>query len=162
MQAEIELKLRVLPDSVDRLLRNRLINSLSISPTAREKLYSVYYDTENCNLKREDIALRLRRDDGGWVQIIKGGATAGLHRRYEWESPIANALPDLTKISDPAVVSLIDRASRREKLYPIFTPSLPVASERYTCRWRGGALSRQWEDYGRRRKHVVLGNRVGT
>ena len=123
MYTEIELKLRVPLEGVKHLQRSRLIKSLGISPPVTQKLYSVYYDTESQDLRRNDIALRLRRDGKRWVQTIKGrgGATAGLHRRYEWEVPVLSAQPDFTKISDPAVFSLFDSASLREKLHPIFT-----------------------------------------
>ena len=123
MHPEIELKLLVTMASINRLRRSRLIRSLSISPAVAQKLYTVYYDTEDHDLRRNDIALRLRRDGKQWVQTIKGGggATAGLHRRYEWEVPVKEAQPDFTKISDPDLISLFDSANLREKLRPIFT-----------------------------------------
>lgn len=123
MYTEIELKLRVRAADVSRLQRRRLIKSLSISPAVNQKLYSVYYDTGSHDLRLKDIALRLRRDGKRWVQTIKGKgeATAGLHQRYEWEVPVLHARPDLTKISDPAVLSLFDNARLRESLHPIFT-----------------------------------------
>jgi len=123
MHPEIELKLLVNMTSVNRLRHSRLIRSLSISPAVAQKLYTVYYDTEDHDLRRNDIALRLRRNGKQWVQTIKGGggATAGLHHRYEWEAPVKEAQPDFTKISDPDLISLFDNASLREKLQPIFT-----------------------------------------
>jgi triphosphatase len=123
MQPEIELKLRVAMASISRLRRSRLIRSWSIAPAVAQKLYTVYYDTEDHDLSRNDIALRLRRDGKQWVQTIKGGggATAGLHHRYEWEVPVKEAQPDFTKISDPNLISLFNSANLREKLRPIFT-----------------------------------------
>jgi triphosphatase len=123
MYTEIELKLRLPWEVVNQLQRSQLIKSLSISPAITKKLYSVYYDTDDHDLRRKDVALRLRRDGRRWVQTIKGrgGATAGLHQRYEWEVPVPHARPDLTKISDPAIVNLFDSASLREKLRPLFT-----------------------------------------
>src|SRR6476620_3688890 len=116
MHPEIELKLLVNMTSVNRLRHSRLIRSLSISPAVAQKLYTVYYDTEDHDLRRNDIALRLRRNGKQWVQTIKGGggATAGLHHRYEWEAPVKEAQPDFTKISDPDLISLFDNASLRE------------------------------------------------
>jgi len=123
MQTEIELKMRVPLDSVNRLQRNRLIRSLSISPAVTQKLYTVYYDTENHDLRHSEIALRLRREGNRWVQTIKGrgGATAGLHQRYEWEVPVMNARPNFTKISDPDLISLLNGVILPEKLQPVFT-----------------------------------------
>jgi triphosphatase len=123
MHTEIELKLRLPLEDVNQLQRSQLIKSLSISPAVTQKLYTVYYDTESHDLRHKDIALRLRRHGKRWVQTIKGrgGATAGLHQRYEWEVPVLHARPDFTKISDPAVVNLFDSARLRERLHPLFT-----------------------------------------
>src|SRR5687768_1361912 len=100
MTTEIELKLRLPPDSIARLRRNGLLKSLSISRPVTRKLYTVYYDTPDFDLRRNDIAFRLRRASKHWMQSIKGGgsATAGLHQRYEWETPLRTAHPDFAKI----------------------------------------------------------------
>jgi inorganic triphosphatase YgiF len=123
MHTEIELKLRLPPEDVNQLRRSQLIKSLSISPAVTQKLYTVYYDTESHDLRHKDIALRLRRHGKHWVQTIKGrgGATVGLHQRYEWEVPVLHARLDFTQISDPAVANLFGCASLRERLHPLFT-----------------------------------------
>lgn len=123
MPTETELKLRLPPDYVARLQRNPLLKSLSISRPATQKLYSVYYDTLNFDLKRHGIALRLRRNGRHWVQTIKGGGsvTAGLHQRDEWEAPVLKAQPDFTKITDPALIKLFAATALREQLQPVFT-----------------------------------------
>lgn len=122
MPTEIELKLRLPPDCVARLQRNPLLKSLSISSPVTRKLYSVYYDTSNFDLRRSGIAFRLRREGKRWVQTVKGGgsAIAGLHQRDEWDAPILKAQPDFTKISNPDLLKLIGTANLREQLRPLF------------------------------------------
>ncbi|ARO87006.1 inorganic triphosphatase [Nitrosospira lacus] len=123
MSTEIELKLRLPPDAVARLQHNPLLKSLSISNSVRQKLYSVYYDTPDFDLRRNGVALRLRHEGKRWIQSIKGGgsAAAGLHQRNEWEAPVLKAQPDFTKISDPSLIRLFSTTSLREQLRPLFT-----------------------------------------
>ena len=122
MLTEIELKLRLPPDSIARLQRNPLLKSLSVSSSVPRKLYSIYYDTPDFDLRRNGVAFRLRREGKRWMQTIKGGggAAAGLHQRDEWEAPVLKAEPDFTKISDPRLIRLFSAASLREQLRPLF------------------------------------------
>ena len=123
MPTETELKLRLPADCVARLQRNPLLKSSSISRPVTQKLYSIYYDTPNFDLKRHGVALRLRRSGKRWVQTIKGGGSvaAGLHQRDEWEAPVLKAQPDFTKITDPALIKLFAATDLREQLQPVFT-----------------------------------------
>ncbi|MBR8145793.1 CYTH domain-containing protein [Burkholderia sp. AU19243] len=54
-------------------------------------LANVYYDTPDLALAGSKSAVRVRRTPHGWLQTFKtvGSAEAGLHRRHEWELPIA-------------------------------------------------------------------------
>ena len=123
MPTEIELKLRLPADSIVRLQRHPLLKSLSISRPVTEELHTVYYDTSDYDLKRNNVAFRLRRIGKRWIQSIKGGgsAIAGLHQRYEWEAPVLRAQPDFTKIHNPALGRLFDSDALREQLRPLFT-----------------------------------------
>lgn len=122
MPVEIELKLRLFPDKVAGLWRNSLLKSLTISRPVTQKLYTVYYDTSSFDLRRNDIAFRLRRSGKRWIQSIKGGGSAvgGLHQRYEWETPVPDARPDFSKIDDPSLSKLFGNADLREQLRPLF------------------------------------------
>ena len=130
MPVAIELKLRLPPDCVTRLQRNPLLKSLSISRSVTQKLYSVYYDTPNFDLKQHGVALRLRRAGKHWLQTIKGGGSAalGLHQRDEWEAPVLHAQPDFTKISEPALIKLFSATGLREQLRPIFATEFTRSS----------------------------------
>ncbi|KAG0162136.1 hypothetical protein DFQ28_005540 [Apophysomyces sp. BC1034] len=54
-------------------------------------LASLYFDTPERQLARAHGALRLRRTPDGWLQAFKfgGGASDGVHSRYEWEMAVA-------------------------------------------------------------------------
>ncbi|KDB08917.1 adenylate cyclase [Burkholderia sp. lig30] len=54
-------------------------------------LSNVYFDTPDLALARAKSAVRLRRAPQGWLQTFKtvGTAEGGLHRRHEWEMPVA-------------------------------------------------------------------------
>lgn len=152
MPTEIELKLRLPPAAIARLQRNPLLKSLSISNSVTRKLYSVYYDTPDFALRRNGIALRLRREGKQWIQTSKGGgsAAAGLHQRDESEAPVLKAQPDFTKISNPQLIKLISTASLREQLRPLFTTvfnrntrtlRLPDGGEAEFCLDRGTIIA---------------------
>jgi len=149
---EIELKLRLPPNCVARLQRNPLLKSLNVSSPLTRKIYSVYYDTPDFDLRRNGVAFRLRREGKRWVQTIKGGgsAIAGLHQREEWEAPVLKAQLDFTKISDPTLITLFSAASLREQLRPLFitefnrstrTLRLPDGSEAEFCLDRGRIIA---------------------
>lgn len=126
MPVEIELKLRLSPDKVAGLRRNSLLKSLAISRPVTQKVYTVYYDTSNFDLRRNELAFRLRRSGRSgkrWIQSIKGGGSAagGLHQRYEWEAFVPEAQPDFSKIDDIALAKLFGNADLRERLRPLFT-----------------------------------------
>lgn len=72
MPTEMELKLSLTPDDCTYLLQLPLLESLSTSHAETHKLYTIYYDTPQLDLKHQRIALRLRRINDHWLQSIKG------------------------------------------------------------------------------------------
>lgn len=139
MPTEIELKLRLPQAGIARLQRNPLLKSLSISRPVTQKLYSIYYDTPDLDLRRNDIAFRLRRQGKRWVQTVKGegSVTAGLHQRYEFEVPVLKGQPDFTKISGSHLAKLFDIRMLREQLCPVFTTEFTRSTR--TLRLAGGS-----------------------
>lgn len=91
MPVEKELKLRIAPEHLSRLRRHPLLKSLATTRAVTRRLHNVYYDTPDLDLHRQAMALRLRRSGRQWLQTLKGGGEvqAGLHRRNEWETPVA-------------------------------------------------------------------------
>ena len=107
MHPEIELKL-LLPELHPPIATQSTVKIPEYLPPVTQKLYSIYYDTPDHDLRRKDVALRLRREGRRWVQTVKGGGgvAAGLHQRQEWEAPVLKAQPDFTKISGSSLISL--------------------------------------------------------
>ncbi len=96
---EIELKLRVDPQDLARLVKSPL---LGLTDTTIDRLHSTYFDTCDLQLKRRHATLRIRRNGAHFVQTVKSAddASHGLHRRGEWEADVAGETPDLSAIAD--------------------------------------------------------------
>ena len=77
--SEREIKLHVEPDR-----RDRLLDALGRRRMRRSALSAVYFDTPDGLLARHRFALRLRQEDGRWVQALKG-ATGRADERSEHE-----------------------------------------------------------------------------
>ena len=90
MAIETELKLHISPEHLQKLKRHPWLRSLSAGRARNLKLYSIYYDTADLELRRLAMALRLRRVGKQFLQTLKGGGqvSAGLHQRNEWETPV--------------------------------------------------------------------------
>jgi triphosphatase len=116
---EIELKLRIAPDDVSRLLRHPVWRAARRAPA--QKLYSVYYDTPDLDLWRSGLTLRLRRSGARWLQTLKGGGSvsAGLHRRHESEAPVTGPLPDFNAIDGTEMAHHLASAEFRAQLKPV-------------------------------------------
>ncbi|HEY1926012.1 MAG TPA: CHAD domain-containing protein [Caulobacteraceae bacterium] len=90
---EVELKFQV-PGEVGEAL----LASLDREPD-REVLESTYFDTDLCSLRRAGLALRVRREDGRWLQTVKSSRTSdGALGRGEWEAATAGDEPDLDHV----------------------------------------------------------------
>lgn len=97
MIVETELKLHISPEHLQKLKRHPFIRSLSAGRAVTQKLYSIYYDTADLELRRQAMAWRLRRAGRQWMQTLKGGGqvSAGLHQRNEWETLVSSEQLDL-------------------------------------------------------------------
>ena len=117
---EIELKLVVPAEAVRRLAAHRLLKG-RVRP-ARQRLYSVYFDTPALDLWRQGIALRVRREGRRWVQTVKGGGSAkgGLHQRTEAEVEVAGPVPDVSRVRDRELAGAFASARLRAQLAPVF------------------------------------------
>ena len=117
---ETELKLAASDSALRRVRAHRLLRGAA--PPITTRLHSIYFDTPASDLRRRGIALRVRREPGGWVQGIKGGGTvqAGLHQRLEFETPVAGPRPEYAGITDPALAEVFASPRLRERLRPVF------------------------------------------
>lgn len=125
MATELELKLAIAPADAAALKRHPLLAALR--PT-RRRMLNTYFDTPALDLAGKRMALRLRRAGGKWLQTLKSvgavgagsKAAAGLHRRDEWEYPLATGALDLAEFSGSALDAFkADKLAAQ--LRPVFT-----------------------------------------
>ncbi|MDH3742874.1 MAG: CYTH domain-containing protein, partial [Hyphomicrobiales bacterium] len=97
---EFELKFNVTPEQLSRLRNKAILKSLSIAEPANSELRSVYFDTQNRDLKARGMSLRVRRIDDRWVQTLKTGRgiVAGLSNPIEIEHRVAGAAPEFDRV----------------------------------------------------------------
>ena len=89
MSSEIELKFRIPAARLAALRRAVVTRSAVVEPLA-----AVYFDTPGQHLAQARVALRLRREAGGWVQTLKAeGATAMQRLEHNVAVPGLPGLP---------------------------------------------------------------------
>ena len=99
-------------------------------------LSSTYYDTPEGELRKQGIALRVRTVDGRWIQTVKGAgdAHAGMHRRAEYEWPIASPRVDRDKLATTPWASVF--AANAALLEPRFRTEIVRMEQRTRIRRR--------------------------
>jgi inorganic triphosphatase YgiF len=122
MANEVELKLLIVPDDIERLSHHSVFETVARRELLPQQLLSVYYDTPGLDLKKHRTALRLRRSGNRWIQTVKteGSVMGGLHERPEWESETAEDTLDLAAIGDPRVREFFAAENLRDALRPVF------------------------------------------
>ncbi|WP_179403159.1 CYTH domain-containing protein [Burkholderia guangdongensis] len=95
MAIEREIKLALPAANADAA--RRFFATLTGESGREIALANVYYDTPDLALARAKSAVRVRRAPQGWLQTFKtaGSAEGGLHRRHEWELPVAGDALDI-------------------------------------------------------------------
>jgi triphosphatase len=88
MAQEIELKFIVAQDGVDALREH--LNALEAKHTPAGQLLNIYYETADNWLRRHDMGLRIRGDQGRYEMTLKiaGRVVGGLHQRPEYNIPL--------------------------------------------------------------------------
>src|SRR5262245_1337050 len=122
MQRELELKLELSKSDVERLGGELPQGEIGIGPPARKKLRSIYFDTPEHNLHAAGISLRLRRQNGGWLQTVKADqhVEGGVSNPVELEAPVDREEPDLAKIADKKIKQAVKKAAKGTTLRPVF------------------------------------------
>src|SRR2546423_4685157 len=95
ISTEVELKLSARPADLPRL-RHALLELAPDSESKQEKLLSTYYDTPDLLLKKRALTLRVREQNGRFVQTVKAGDPAGGNflSRGEWEDALDGDRPE--------------------------------------------------------------------
>jgi triphosphatase len=91
---EVELKFELPPQAHAAFRRHP---ALAAAKPRTTQLLATYFDTEEVDLRRREMALRLRRAGRRWFQTLKAGRSgaAGLHARNEWEFELTKPQLDL-------------------------------------------------------------------
>ena len=99
---EIEVKLRIHPEKMASISRSRWWRELE--PARRQSLHSIYFDTDDRQLRDHAISLRTRTDGNTIIQTVKmaNGASDPVSRR-EWETIVPDPIPDPSLVIDPAL-----------------------------------------------------------
>ncbi|MFM2486523.1 CYTH and CHAD domain-containing protein [Celerinatantimonas yamalensis] len=120
MNSEIELKFYTPDDCLAKL--HRILDEFSILQHEVRHLRSVYFDTNDRQLRRWRMGLRIRSGDEKNVQTLKtaGRTVGGLNERPEYNQVIDGQRPQLSRFEQldwPADVSL---DTLEQALLPIF------------------------------------------
>lgn len=143
---EIELKLEGSKAALERLRQSDLLGSLEAEDLGSERLTSIYFDTPDLALAQQGVALRIRRENGHFVQTIKAsrGATGPHADRLELDVPVESTEPVIAALPEPALEALLRET--QAKLRPIFETDVKRHSLR--VRLAGGELVEMAIDLG--------------
>lgn len=124
--AEIELKLSIGPEDARRLGRLPSIRQSLRGRARTQTLHSVYYDTPGFALRRDGVALRLRRDGKRWTQTLKGAGEVqgGLHLRQELDTPVPAQILNHHALAASGASPVFRDPALRAQLHPVFTTDL--------------------------------------
>ena len=97
---EVELKLSIPPERLAGLMRSPRLRAPASNRAVTRALRNVYYDTSKLALRDQGMVLRVREAGRRYVQTLKvaSGSPVGLFRRREWETPLLQPQPDLSRL----------------------------------------------------------------
>ncbi|MBI3453773.1 MAG: CYTH and CHAD domain-containing protein, partial [Rhodospirillales bacterium] len=142
---ETELKLKISPDAVARLMRHSLLRRLGSGKPARKRLVSTYFDTPDLRLMHHRVALRVRKIGQRRVQTVKCApdASGGTAARLEWEVDVGGDRPDLgaahiERIENRNLRKLLGADKVRDRLQPLFVTDFRRTT--WPLRLKGSAI----------------------
>lgn len=149
---ELELKLEIAPDAVQRIRRHPILKQLDQETASLE---ATYFDTREHELRKGGYSLRVRCNGDKIVQTLKRGAgSAGLFDRAEWESQVTGLEPDAAALE---ATPLRKKRKLVERLKPLATSVIERSTwllKRDHCQIEI-ALDEGYFKIGRRRVPVV-------
>lgn len=97
---ELEIKFEVTPEEMARFRELGALAAYRAGEPSTTRLRSIYFDTADHALRRCGIALRVREQNGTWVQTIKAGAaiTNGVSHPMEIECDVDGPQPDIERV----------------------------------------------------------------
>ncbi|WP_171021953.1 CYTH and CHAD domain-containing protein [Cohaesibacter sp. CAU 1516] len=119
---ELELKIQMDVGELRALQAKAEARAGSDALPAQRRLRSIYFDTADHALRKAGIALRVRDDDGCWIQTIKAKTKVqgGVSNPQESETEIAGPKPQLDQILDGSLRAKVQDATNGALVLPIF------------------------------------------
>ncbi len=126
MQHEIELKLAVAPEHMNRWRRAAVIRRYAEGRSHYKTLDSTYFDTPDLELKAMGVALRVRRIGAKRIQTLKVPANkaTGFQHLIEYEQEIDQDEPDLSLIASKPLQKLFAKSKIAARLTALFTTEI--------------------------------------
>lgn len=139
---EIELKFDVAPERLAALRAAAPLKRGATGGGSERHLLSTYFDTEDLQLRRNGVALRVRKVGQRHIQTVKANGQAGdVLRRGEFEGPVSEMTPDLDAIADQAMRERIGMVFDAE-LRPLFTTDVKRTASVVETQGEAGARAR--------------------
>jgi inorganic triphosphatase YgiF len=122
MSTETELKLHVDGVTAEHISAHPAVRKFLREEQPEHLLGNIYFDTPDLKLQEQKIGLRLRRDGDQWLQTVKtkGSSSGGLHRRGEWEMPVAGEALELERFDAKELAPLFKDEALCKALAPVF------------------------------------------
>lgn len=120
MAKEIELKLTI-PAQAGSVLRQHPVLGQAVSFDSKV-LKNIYFDTQDLQLNKARVALRIRQAGDRYIQTLKtsGSGSGGLHERGEWEWDLKQPKLDLSLIDADCWPESLNAEQLTETLQPAF------------------------------------------
>lgn len=143
---EIELKYSIEDDSIIRsIMEDRTLTSIE-KKNSRETLamHAVYFDTGNGDLRKNNIAFRIRLEGSRYIATLKRRSTAeaGLHRREEINAPVTDndfiENPRLSVFSGDELIADMPQELISERLIPVM--EMNFAREEFRIDYKGSLM----------------------
>lgn len=138
MPAEIEIKLNIAADALQKLLASPLVADNIISGSEKvQHLETSYYDTPGLKLMHSGIAYRVRKNGGKYEATVKTQKEAygGYSCRSEYNIDLPDGNPVLQGFNKAGLNTDLEKLLNGEPLVKLFT----VAVERRLCLLKTGA-----------------------
>ncbi|WP_259780060.1 CYTH and CHAD domain-containing protein [Aestuariispira ectoiniformans] len=122
-QEEIELKMTFAPEELKRFRGSSWLRRLTDAPAKRKRLFAHYFDTADLDLRAKKMSLRVRRENGDWVQTVKakGARSGGLQARLEFNVTRDKPTVDISVITSAEMRDKISALINGRELAPVFT-----------------------------------------
>lgn len=121
MPKETEIKLHLPPEAINQVLSQPCFAQATAGSTL--SLRNHYFDTPDLALSAARVALRIREQDGSWIQTLKtqGSSVNGLHVRNEWEWPLSAPTLDLALLQTADLPDSLYTLLENNQLACVFT-----------------------------------------